>query len=582
MLGTFYDAHVAGTTYLSFGSDVESFYASSRYKVYKPYGNSLSAIVSYPDVTERELIERRPTGVPPKRVRIGTVRYTSSVRTRTREATGPRNAAVPVRVNVEDFVGLKTAVFGMTRLGKSNSMKTIATAVFQHAAETGDRVGQLLFDPTAEYANPNVQGASLSGIGVEFVTIFRFGADGSEPGIRPLSSNFFEDATIDVTWSIIRAYLAPRGVGVNYIQSFMSADVVGPDNPADDWSAFNRAQRRRAALYATLMKASFPLPPNFQLKLAANGIIINEVNMQLGRLIPNAPPFVSDNRGIVRLNTQQLQTFWDCILEAMDANPRPGAGQRGGAQRGRQPANAPANANQPAANALWDWIDSQLEAILAVYRGSVGSGFRILEPLRVYHSTARRDDYCAEILSELEHGKIVIVDLSLGSETVLKFCSERIVNFLLMDAARRFAGGLPPHRIQIFIEEAHKLFARDKMNVPEEADPYVRLAKEAAKYNIGLVYATQEVSAVDPYILSNTSNWIITHLNNQLEINELSRYYDFKDFSELVLKAEDVGFARLKTKSGRYIIPVQIDLFDDSRVQAAREAGLQMLQRQGG
>jgi len=83
-------------------------------------------------------------------------------------------------------------------------------------------------------------------------------------------------------------------------------------------------------------------------------------------------------------------------------------------------------------------------------------------------------------------------------------------------------------------------------------------------------------------VLSNTSNWIVTHLNNQLEIKELSKYYDFKDFSELILKAEDVGFARLKTRSGRYIIPVQIDLFDESKVQAAREAGLQMLEREGG
>jgi len=174
------------------------------------------------------------------------------------------------------------------------------------------------------------------------------------------------------------------------------------------------------------------------------------------------------------------------------------------------------------------------------------------------------------------------VDLSLGSETVLKFCSERIINYLLANAARRFAGGLEPHRIQVFIEEAHRLFNRDKMNVPVEADPYVRLAKEAAKYHIGLVYATQEVSVVDPYVLSNTSNWIVTHLNNQLEINELSRYYDFKDFGELILKAEDVGFARLKTKSGRYIIPVQIDLFDESKVQAARQAGLKLLGQQGG
>jgi DNA helicase HerA-like ATPase len=184
------------------------------------------------------------------------------------------------------------------------------------------------------------------------------------------------------------------------------------------------------------------------------------------------------------------------------------------------------------------------------------------------------DDYAEEVLQELISGKIVIVDLSLGSETILRFCSERIINHILNDASRRFASGQELNQIQIYIEEAHRLFSRDRMNVPEEADPYVRLAKEAAKYRIGLIYATQEVTSVDPLILSNTSNWIVTHLNNRSEVKELSKYYDFEDFAELTLKAEDVGFARLKTKSGRYIIPLQIDLFDQGRVNAAREAAL--------
>ena len=58
------------------------------------------------------------------------------------------------------------------------------------------------------------------------------------------------------------------------------------------------------------------------------------------------------------------------------------------------------------------------------------------------------------------------------------------------------------------------------------------------------------------------------------EVKELSKYYDFEDFAELTLKAEDVGFARRKTRSGRYIIPAQIDLFEPGRIQEARAAGL--------
>lgn len=538
ILGTFYETNVKGKPLLTFGSDIETFFSSSRYKVYKPYGPALSAIASYPEATAQEEEISRETGAKPNRVRIGTVRYTST--TRRRGVESQYEMAVPVRVNIADFIGMKTAVFGMTRLGKSNTMKTLATAIAQHAAEKGQSIGQLLFDPAGEYANVNVQDqTALSQIGPEFVTIFRYGASGSQPGIRPLSSNFFSDDTIEVTWSIISAFLAPRNQS-NYISSFLSADVLGPEDAGDDRSAYYRARRRRSALYATLSKAGFSVPQGFQSAIMVNNAVLRAVNEHLP---PDAQPLNSDRRGMVHLNDLNMVVFWDALVAA-----------------------------QNAAADLGDWSDVQLDAILALYRGSVGSGFRLLEPLRVYHSTARTDDYAQEVLDELVAGKIVIIDLSLGTEAILRFCSERIVNHILQDAARRFADGEELNQIQIYIEEAHRLFNRDKMNAPEEADPYVRLAKEAAKYRIGLVYATQEVSSVDPIILSNTSNWVVTHLNNHAEVNELSKYYDFQDFGELTLKAEDVGFTRIKTRSGRYIIPTQIDLFDDSRVKAAREA----------
>lgn len=542
VLGTFYEADIGGSPILTFGGDIETFYSASHYKVYKPYGESLAIIASFPEITEEEA-RQHTGGATPRRVQIGTVRYSSTNRRRHRAVEETQRVAVPVKINVQDFVALKTAVFGMTRLGKSNAMKTIATAICQHAAETGQRIGQLLFDPAGEYANVNVQDrTALSQIGPEFVTIFRYGADRTQQGIRPLSSNFFSDGTIEVTWAIIGAYLTLRKQA-DYIRSFLAADVVGPENAEDDRSAYARAHRRRAALYATLLKADFRPPRDLRVTIQANRDVLNAVNQQVGT---KRQPFRTTGRnGQLQLNAKDLPIFWDCLILARDAGAN-----------------------------LGDWVDEQLNAILAVYAGSVGSGYRLLQPLRTYHSPDQTVDYAEEVLAELIQGKIVIVDLSRGSDTVIRFCSERIANHILSDAAQRFSEGHPPHQIQIYVEEAHKLFNRDKMDAPAEADPYVRLAKEAAKYRIGLIYATQEVTSVDPLILSNTSNWIVAHLNNRAELKELSKYYDFEDFAELTLKAEDVGFTRIKTRSSRYIIPAQIDLFDATRIQQAREACL--------
>ena len=77
---------------------------------------------------------------------------------------------------------------------------------------------------------------------------------------------------------------------------------------------------------------------------------------------------------------------------------------------------------------------------------------------------------------------------------------------------------------------------------------------------------------MEPRVLANTHNWVVAHLNSAREIRELGNYYDFASFADATLRAEDRGYVRLKTLSGKYIVPVQIDRFAHGAINRARVA----------
>lgn len=193
------------------------------------------------------------------------------------------------------------------------------------------------------------------------------------------------------------------------------------------------------------------------------------------------------------------------------------------------------------------------------------SGYRKLrrKELKDLHTPLAKSHFEKDIIQHLRNGRIVIIDLSEGPELARNSYSEKIVNTIFMDSMARFIRNEDEkdgfNVIQLYFEEAHNLFPKKESS--NLSDIYNRLAKEGAKYNLGINYATQEVSSISSNILKNTQNWFIAHLNNKDEIKELIKFYDFEDFAESILKCRDKGFIRMKTYSNDFIVPVQIDKF---------------------
>ncbi|NEA73201.1 DUF87 domain-containing protein [Streptomyces sp. SID13588] len=520
VLGTFYTETDSRDALIEYGADIDNVVVSARYQVFLPSTEVLSWLASYPEPADQK-----------DALAIGKVRFAAT----RRKALISGTDQAQVHINVSDFVGRKTAVFGMTRTGKSNTIKTLVTAVHQYGSEHGRSIGQLIFDPQGEYANVNKQdrtGLRLLGDDSSTVRIYKVEPSATDSREQPLRINFYDREVLEAAWSLVSEATAP--VNTNYGKSFRSALLDEPDQ--NDRSRYARWGWATVAFYGLLAKCGF-----------------SAHNLPQALIIPApAGPM-----------TDFMSVHPDSVVQA----------GRAGSYRVLSPAGALALAEwvgeRESDFPKWhDTKDCHFSAIWNVYKYTgVTSSIRTIRP---FHGPESAGDVSEHLWNDMQAGRLAIVDLSSGNDKVAKVMSERIVTHLLNRASERFRTDHDPVDMQIIVEEAHNLFERAGRDVAE--DPWVRLSKEAAKYRMGLIYATQEVTSVDKRMLSNTSNWLIAHLNSDYETRELAHYYDFKVWTPSIIRAEDVGFVRMKTYSGKYIVPVQISKFDHSMVNKARTA----------
>lgn len=202
-----------------------------------------------------------------------------------------------------------------------------------------------------------------------------------------------------------------------------------------------------------------------------------------------------------------------------------------------------------------------LSSLYFYIEASIGyaNGAKSVARLAPYHEPNNTRDFAQQIYDDLLQGKLVIVDQAGGEPALNEAAARRIMWAVFKGNQAAFITGNTPKDILLYVEEAHNLLPPSKAD--DLKDVWVRTAKEGSKYRIGLIYATQEVSSIQKNILKNTANWFIAHLNNSDETRELRKFYDFANFEDSILRAQNRGFLRVKMLSNPFINPVQIDRF---------------------
>ncbi len=508
VLGMFYESG----NEVRFSADLNNLIAPHKYRVYSPNADILYLIVN--------------SFVKKDGKRIGWLRLTEN------ELVPKANLRekVPVLISLDDFKGTRTALFGKTRLGKSNTIKILVMALMKSKLD----IGHLIFDVNGEYANANPQNPSLPEIFPEKCVVYAITQKEGTLSI-PLKLNFY--AFPSLSHQILGELLKnDRKDTSNYVRSFISADVPS----LEEYDKAERGERvrlkRKLLMYWIILKnAGFEISDE-ELKTYLGSSLNPGFNKNLRKSIHD----VSDNNDLPSISSlNDVMYEFERLFELYRSSPQNSVLRSTGS-----------------GNPILDEDDI---ALLTFFKPRTGSGTRLLQPYRVYHSPFA-GDFVTDIITALDQRKTVIIDLSNAHPLLMDYYSEFLSRELFREQTDRFANNkLGDHYIQIYFEEAHNLFPNTDTS---EVDIYRRLAKEGAKYNIGMVYSTQSPSSIHPDLLAQTENFFVAHLSSPREVEGLAKMnIEFQSCKDDLLKLREKGFVRMLTRSHRYVIPVQIERF---------------------
>lgn len=521
VLGMFY-ADPVDMKRLAYSGDVNNVVSAHRYKVFAPDDALLNLIVNGMVKSDSQ-------------VHIGVLRTMEC------GLSSAQAGTIPATISMLDFKGCRTAMFGKTRLGKSNVVKLLAKGMLD-ATVDDNSVGQLIFDINGEYANDNPQDGnkSLRSANEARCEVYALTKRPETPS-KALRLNFYEQTESAV--QILGSMLAQANKGSDYIKSFSSVGLPSVDAikllPEGDKA---RPIRKIQMFWAILSKAGFGL---------------DETRLRsLGLVSRNAKHFDPHFNAALRKAAYKAVRGADAP-SSVDSPDASRSEFEVMAQFVRDNPND-ATLTSSSGKAMFDPDDLALLNFLNPGPGRTGPA--MLRAYKGFHS-ADAGDFISEILTLLDEGKTVILDLGNATDEIRRYFADMLSKSVFAHQETKFVGNaLGNHFVQLYFEEAHNLFPPDAKDL---TGVYARFAKEGAKFHIGMVYSTQSPSTINRDLLAQTENFFVGHLSSQDEARSLGRVQiAFEGIEQDILRAKTPGYMRMLTMSHRFVIPVQANKFE--------------------
>lgn len=511
VIGMFYP-DINDVDKLAYSGDVNNVISAHHYSVFAPDQDLLDLIIN-------GMVK------PKHQYQLGNLR-TMECQLRSNQE---KDYQVPVKISMNDFKGCRTAMFGKTRLGKSNVVKLLAQGMIDATAQDKS-VGQLIFDINGEYANDNPQDGnkSLRSLNEDRCEVYALTQRPNTPS-KSLKLNFYEQP--DSCIGILKDLLQENQNNAIYINAFAAVSLPSIDEVRKLPPAQQTRPLRKVQIYWAILNAAGFDCDEQRLKALHLGFDPKLNKSAVEKIFGNEAPQPS-------------------TLDEMTDYYKKCAGFLNNSKSEEYPESS--TKGKPL-------FDSDDMALLQFLVPKTGAGTKVLAPFKAYHQKDA-GHFVKEILGHLANGKTVILDLGNATDKMRRYFSDQLSKAVFSEQERKFvSNNLKDNYIQLYFEEAHNLFPP---NSKDNTDVYSRFAKEGAKFHIGMIYSTQSPSTISGELLVQTENFFVAHLSSEEETKSLAKLQvAFRGIEADILRAKTPGYMRMLTMSHRFVIPVQAKLF---------------------